>query len=83
MSFIDDYSGVIFLFFLKKKNDAVTATERFLADVTPHDNVKKLRSDNDTEYTAKEFQSLLIRHRIRHEQSAPYLPHQNGTAERG
>jgi hypothetical protein len=83
ISFIDDYSGVIFLYFLQKKNDAVTATERFLADIAPYGSVKRLRSDNGTEYTAKEFQSLLIRHRIRHERSAPYSPHQNGTAERG
>jgi len=33
ISFIDDYSGVMFLYFLKQKSDAVAATERFLADV--------------------------------------------------
>jgi hypothetical protein len=83
MSFVDDYSGVIFLYFLRRKSDAVTVTEQFLADVAPYDNVKRLRSDNGTEYTSAEFKSLLTRHRIKHERSAPYSPHQNGTAERG
>ena len=83
ISFIDDYSGVIFLYFLKQKSDTVAATERFLADAAPYGEVKRLRSDNGTEYTSKEFQSLCVRNRIKHEQSAPYSPHQNGTAERG
>lgn len=33
ISFTDDYSGLIFVYFLKQKNDAVKAVERFLADV--------------------------------------------------
>jgi len=83
ISFIDDYSGVMFLYFLKQKSDTVAATERFLADVAPYGDVKRLKSDNGTEYTSGEFQSLCVRNRIKHEQSAPYSPHQNGTAERG
>lgn len=42
-----------------------------------------MRSDNGTECTNKEFQALLIENKSRHETSAPYSPHQNGTAERG
>jgi len=61
----------------------VVATERFLADVSSFGTVKRLTSDNGTEYTSKEFQSLCVRNRIKHERSAPYSPHQNGTAERG
>ena len=82
MSFVDDYSGVIFLYFLRKKSDALAATEYFLADTAPYGDVKRLRSDNGTEYTSSAFKSLLTRHRIKHEYSAPYSPHQNGTAER-
>ena len=36
-----------------------------------------------TEYSCTEFQSLCVRNRIKHERSAPYSPHQDGTAERG
>lgn len=35
------------------------------------------------EFTCSDFQALLRKNKIRHETSAPYSPHQNGTAERG
>lgn len=82
-SFTDDYSGIMMVYFLKSQSDAVQATKRFLADVAPYGEVRCIHSDNGTEYTGKEFQTLLIKNKIRHETSAPYLPHQNGTAERG
>lgn len=82
-SFTDDYSGAITVYFLKSKSDAIHATERFLADSAPYGKVKCLRSDNGGEFTNREFKSLLTKNRIRHETSAPYSPHQNGTAERG
>ena len=82
-SFTDDYSGTMFVYFLKSKSDAVQATEKFLADVAPYGEVKCIRSDNGTEFTCRDFQTLLTKNKIRHETSAPYSPHQNGTAERG
>ena len=82
MAFTDDYSGAVFVYFLKSKSDTVKATERFLADSSPYGTVKCIRSDNGTEFTARDFQSLLSEKGIRHETSAPYSPHQNGTAER-
>lgn len=82
LAFTDDYSGTMFVYFLKAKSDTVKATERFLADVAPYGQVKRIRSDNGTEFTSKEFQTLLNKNTIKHETSAPYSPHQNGTAER-
>ena len=38
--------------------------------------------DNGTEFTGQKFKSILRENRIRHETSAPYSPHQNGTVER-
>ena len=83
ISFTDDYSGIIFVYFLKHKSDAVKALELFLADSAPYGQVKRIRSDNGTEFTCKEFKGVLVKNQIRHETSAPYSPHQNGTAERG
>ncbi|KAL0159683.1 hypothetical protein M9458_043408, partial [Cirrhinus mrigala] len=82
-SFTDDYSGTMLVYFLKSKADTVQATKKFLADIAPYGEVKCIRSDNGTEFTSREFQALLTKNKIRHETSAPYSPHQNGTAERG
>jgi len=41
-----------------------------------------LETYNGGEYMSNEFQTLLVKNQIKHETSAPYSPHQNGTAER-
>lgn len=82
ISFTDDFSGAISVYFLKNKSDTTLATEKFLADSAPYGKVKCIRSDNGTEYTGNAFQSLLREKGIRHDTSSPYSPHQNGTAER-
>lgn len=81
-SVTDVYTGAVFVYVLKAKSDVVQATEKFLADVAPYDNVKCIRSDNGTEFTNNEFRTLLRKNKIRHETSCPYSPHQNGVAER-
>ena len=82
MIFTDDYSGVTFLYFLRNKDDATSATARFLADIAPYGNIKRLRTDQGGEYTSKDFRDLMVKNQIKHEMSAPYSSHQNGTAER-
>lgn len=82
ITFTDDYSGAIYVYFLRNKNKAVKATMQFLADIAPYGKVKRLRSDNGTEFVSEEYQTLLAQNAIKHERSAPYSPHQNGTAER-
>ena len=82
VSFVDDYSGAIFVYFLKNKSDTVAATEVFLADSSRFGEIKRLRSDNGTEFTSDKCKSLMVKKQICHETSAPYSPHQNGTAER-
>ena len=84
ISFVCDYSGLIKVYLLKDKTakSVVLATEQYLADIAPCGGVKRLRTDNGTEYTAECFQNLMRKRGIKHEFSAPYSPHQNGTAER-
>ena len=82
IAFTDDFSGAVFIYFLKCKSDTFVATEKFLADITPYGKVSCIRSDNGSEFTGKAFQTLLRERGIKHETSAPYSPHQNGTAER-
>lgn len=60
----------------------MAATKRFFADPAPYDKVKSMRSDNGGEFTSVNFKALLRGNHIRHDTSAPYSPHLNGTAER-
>ena len=83
INFVDDYSGVNCVYFLKHKGEAYKALEKFLADTAPFGTVKRLRCDNGTEYLCENFKSVLLKNKIRQETSAPYSPHQNGTSERG
>ena len=82
MTFIDDFSSAIFVYFLKTKKDTVSATKKFIADTASHGRIKSLRSDNGSEFKSNDFQRLLCDNNIQHETSAPYSPYQNGTAER-
>ena len=82
MSYVDDYSGVIKIYLLKQKSDAVLAMKSFLAETAQYGSIKRLRCDQGTEFTSNVFKSLLIENKIKQEFSAPYSPHQNGTVER-
>ena len=82
MTFVDDYSSVIFVYFIKQKCDAVDTLKKFLADSAPHGKIKRMRSDNGGEYIASAFESVLTENQIKVELTCPYSPHQNGTAER-
>ena len=50
ISFTDDYSGIIFVYFLKQKSDTTRAAEKFLSVSAPYGIVKCIRSDNGTEF---------------------------------
>ena len=68
--------------FFVSNSDTVHATEKFLADCVPIGKIERLRTDNGTDFINAEFRSLMLKHSIKHEKSAPYSPHQNGTVER-
>ena len=40
LSFVDDYTGINMIYFLKKKSNTLEATEKFSADVVPYGKVK-------------------------------------------
>ena len=42
ISFIDNFSGFIFVYFLKSKSDATQALRRFIADISPFGRIKTL-----------------------------------------
>jgi hypothetical protein len=79
LSFVDDFTGINMVYFLKQKSDTTEATEKYIADVAPYGKIKRLRSDNGGEFISYRFKSLIRKHAIKYETSAPYSPHQNGT----
>ena len=83
LSFVDDYTGIHMVYFLRQKGDTVEATEKFLADATPSGKIKRIRTDNGMEFLGQGFKSILRKNAIKHETSAPYSPHQNRKVERG
>ena len=83
ITFTDDYTSTIFVYFLKLKSDSTYALKQFIADSAPYGTMKRLRTDNGGEYVSEEFKLILVEHGIKFELTAPYCPHQNGTAERG
>ena len=80
--FVDDYTGYVFVYFLKNKSDTINAMKKFLADTAQYGKIKRFRSDNGTEFTSENVKNLLIENQIKCEYTAPYSAHQNGTAER-
>jgi Integrase core domain len=45
-------------------------------------NIKRIRSDNSSQYIGKEFQNICAKSGIIHETTSPYTPEHNGIAER-
>ena len=59
LCFIDDFTGINMIYFLKQKSDTFEATEKFLADVAPYGKVKRLWSDSGGEFSSQKFKTLL------------------------
>ena len=62
IKFIDDYSGLTMLYFLKHKSDTMLAATKYLADIAPCIHVKCLQTDHGMEFTSEPFQWLLVHH---------------------
>lgn len=86
ITFIDDKTRRIFIYFLKSKS-AEEVTSRFvefvnLAERQTDKKVKILRTDNGKEYLNELFQKYLKKNGIIHQTTNVYTPQQNGLSER-
>jgi transposase InsO family protein len=81
---VDDYSHFTWVFFLQDKSEIQEVLKKFLrrAQNEFDDKVKKITSDNDTEFKNTQVEEFLDEEGIKHEFSAPYTPQQNGVVER-
>lgn len=76
--FIDDYSRMTFIYFLKKKNEAFSKFKEFKSVVENQldKKIKMLRTDNGLEFCNKEFESYLKNAGIIHQKTNYYTPEQ-------
>jgi transposase InsO family protein len=81
---VDDYSRFTWVFFLQDKSETQEVLKKFLRRTQNEFDakVKKIKSDNDTEFKNTQVEDFLDEEGINHEFSAPYTPQQNGLAER-
>jgi transposase InsO family protein len=81
---IDDFSRFTWVFFLQDKSETQGTLKRFLrrAQNEFELKVKKIRSDNGSEFKNLQVEEFLEEEGIKHEFSAPYTPQQNGVVER-
>ena len=82
--FIDDFTRMTWIYFLKEKSEAFTVFKRFKALVEKQSgrNIKCIRSDRGGEYTSRQFEEYCKDEGIWKQLTAGYSPQQNGIAER-
>lgn len=84
LTFIDDYSRKVFVYFLKTKNEVIDKFIEFKALVENQTDrkIKCIRSDNGGEFCNNAFKSILKKSGIEHQTTVPKTPQQNGVSER-
>nr|CAH66391.1 OSIGBa0134J07.9 [Oryza sativa] len=84
ITFIDDYTRMIWVYFLKEKSAALETFKKFKVMVENQSNrkIKVLRSDQGGEYISKEFEKYCENAGIRRQLTTGYSAQQNGVAER-
>jgi transposase InsO family protein len=81
---VDDYSCFTWVFFLQDKGKTQEVQKKFLrrAQNEFDAKVKRIRSDNGTEFKNSQVEDFRDEEWIKHEFLAPYNPQQNGVAKR-
>lgn len=84
ITFIDDKSRRVFVYFLTTKDQAFDKFLLFknMAERQTGRKIKIIRSDNGGEFVNKKFSKFLEENGIERQLTVPYYPPQNGVAER-
>lgn len=84
LTFIDDFSRKIWVFFLKEKSEAFRMFQLFKTKVEKETgaSIRGLRTDRGGEFTSTEFIKFCATNGIHRQLTAAYTPQQNGVAER-
>src|SRR6266511_5131115 len=81
---VDNYSRFTWVFFLQDKSEVQETFKKFArrAQNEFEVKIKRIRSDNGSEFKNTSIEEFLDEEGIKHEFSAPYTPQQNGVVER-
>ncbi|KAI5322684.1 hypothetical protein L3X38_031756 [Prunus dulcis] len=84
MLLIDDFTRMIWVYFLRYKSDALNCFRKFksMVELQSGYKVKCIRSDRGGEFTSSEFNKLCEEVGIQRQFSMAYTPQQNGVVER-
>jgi hypothetical protein len=84
VSFVDEYSRMMWLYLIKTKDEVLNVFLKFkvMVEKQAERKIKILRSDGGGEYTSTAFKDFCTREGIVHEITAPYTPQHNGLCER-
>ncbi|KAH9706111.1 hypothetical protein KPL70_012113 [Citrus sinensis] len=84
LTFIDDFSRMVWVYALKSKDEVLERFKRWKVLVENQTNlkVKVLRTDNGLEYCNKLFEDYCEKNGVLRHKTVPYTPQQNGFAER-
>ena len=85
VTFIDDYTRCVKVYFIKHRSQVLEKLKEFQATATNDEagrQIGTLHTDNGGEYMSTDFQEYLKKKGIKHETSVAHCPQQNGVAER-
>ncbi|XP_022753636.1 uncharacterized protein LOC111301927 [Durio zibethinus] len=84
IAFIDDFTRMCWIYFMKQKSEVANVFWKFKAWIENQSGckIKIIRLDNGTEYTYDRFNEFCEVAGIEHQLTATYTPQQNGVSER-
>ena len=84
LTFIDDYSRKVWVYFLKQKSDVFLTFKQWkiLIEKQTGKHIKRLRTDNGLEFCGSEFNDFCKNEGIARHRTVRMTPQQNGVAER-
>lgn len=84
VSFIDDYSKKVWVYFLKSKDEAFDKFKEWKLEVENQTGkkIKCLRTDNGLEFCNSKFDQLCKESGVKRHRTCTYTPQQNGVSER-
>ncbi|KAK4390398.1 Retrovirus-related Pol polyprotein from transposon TNT 1-94 [Sesamum angolense] len=82
--FIDDYSRMTWVYFMREKSEVFKVFKKFknLVEKQSGRSINVLRSDRGKEYNNSEFDKFCEEEGIEHQTTVSYNPQQNGVSER-